>query len=119
MTRTLFSKAFAAAVLTATMVVSVLPASAATVRPAPPRDPNAVVTERNCYSENQVAANMQINLRNTGYHDTYRYRYYNNNGRKAQAFGVKDRDQWYAFVVELCRGTIIEEGKLKAKPGFL
>lgn len=119
MTRTLFSKAFAAAVLTATMVASVLPANAATIRPAPPRDPNSPTVSRGCYTKDQVAANMQINLRNAGYYDTYRYRYYHNRGEKAQAFGVKAGDQWYAFVVEMCRGTIVEEGKLKAKPGFL
>ena len=80
MTKLSSANALTAALLTATIVLSALPAAAATIRPAPPRDPNSPTESRGCYNKDQVASYMQINLRYAGYYDTFRYRYYHNHG---------------------------------------
>jgi hypothetical protein len=121
-------------VLTASAFVAPAQAAGTVVPPPPPRgdasnapggvvvsDPNSeVVHDRTgCFSYNDALERLVGEKRAAGYINTYKPRYYDNN-TKLQLFGVKAGDQWYAFIYDMCKARIIEEGKLKGgKPGFI
>jgi hypothetical protein len=107
-----------ATLLTLAIVAHAVPAQAQRWVPAPAgRNPDAVVHDRGrCLTPDQVAANMQIAIKDHGYLDTFRVETLEGNA-KARGWGVKSDNQWFKFVIELCQASFVQEIRLKGRPG--
>jgi hypothetical protein len=115
---TMFSKKtiLLAGAVTAVIASSILPAIAAGViaPPPPPREGQ----RPGCYTPNQAAARMIINMSDAGYIETPSPQVYNN-GTMVRGYGVKANNKWFAFKVDLCKGNIVEQKALAKKPTLL